>query len=163
MRADLQRTFLLLSALATAVLIDAVPSARAAEVSFYCAELKEIASLALVTRRFTSIIGAPREGNYLDAKIALPGWGDCALYGKRTYTCDSRGLKTAEEAEDAHGMVLNEVKACLRDGWSEVPDQASRGYAVLHDARQIAAITINTDVTGNGEHVVRLTMFLRSR
>jgi hypothetical protein len=163
MRADLQRTFMLLSALATAALINAGPSARAAEAPSYCAELKEIASLALMTGRFASIVGAPREGNFLDSKIALPGWGDCALYGKRTYTCDSRGFKTAEEAELAHGRVVDEAKACLGDGWSKVSDQASRGYAVLHDARHIVAITINTDVTGNGEHVVRLIMFPRSR
>jgi hypothetical protein len=163
MRADLQRTFVLLSALATAALIDAGANARAAQVPSYCAELKEIASLALVTGRFASIIGAPREGNFLDSKIALPGWGDCAFYGKRTYTCDSRAFNTAEQAKLAHGMVLDEVKACLGDGWSEVPDQASRGYAVLHDTRQRTAITINTDVAENGEHVVRLIMFLRSR
>jgi hypothetical protein len=153
---------MLLSALATAALINAGSSARADEIP-YCPELKEITSLALVTGRFTTIIGTPREGNYLDSKIALPGWGDCAFYGKRTYTCDSRGFKTAEDALLAHGRVLDEVKACLRDGWSEVPDQASRGYAVLHDARSIVAITINIDVTGSGEHVVRLTLFLRGR
>jgi hypothetical protein len=153
---------MLLFALATAALADAGPSARSDEIS-YCPELKEIASLALVTGRFTTIIGAPREGNFLDSKIALPGWGDCAFYGKRTYTCDSRVFKTAEEAVLAHGRVFDEVKACLRDGWSEVPDQASRGYAVLHDARSIVAITINIDVAGSGGHVVRLTMFLRGR
>jgi hypothetical protein len=153
---------MLLSALATAALTDAAPSARADEIR-YCPELKEIASLALITGRFTTIVGAPREGNFLDSKIALPGWEDCAFYGKRTYTCDSRGFKTADEAAVAHGRVLDEVKACLREGWTEVPDQASRGYAVLHDARSIVAITINTDVTGSSEHVVRLTVFLRGR
>jgi hypothetical protein len=162
MGADLRWTSVLLSALAMAASIDAGRTARADEIPS-CGELKGIASLALVTGRFATIIGAPREGNFLDSKIALPGWGDCAFYGKRTYTCDSRGFKTAEEAVLAHGRVLDEVKACLRDGWSEVPDQASRGYAVLRDARSIAAITINIDVTGSGEHVVRLTMFLRGR
>ncbi len=154
---------MLLSALATVASINAGPDARAAELPSYCAELKEIASLALVTGRFTGIVGAPREGNFLDSKIALPGWGDCAFYGRRTYTCDSRDFGTAEEAELAHGRIIDEVKACLGDGWSEVPDQASRGYAVLHDTRHTVAITINTDETASGEHVVRLTMFPRSR
>jgi hypothetical protein len=34
---------------------------------------------------------------------------------------------------------------------------------VLHDARQVAAITINTDRTERGEPIVRLILFLRSR
>ena len=163
MRADSKRTSVLLSALAAVASINVGSDARAAELPSYCAELKEIASLALVTGRLAGIVGAPREGNFLDSKIALPGWGDCAFYGRRTYTCDSRDFKAAEEAELAHGRILDEVKACLGDGWLEVQDQASRGYAVLHDARHIVAIAINTDMTGSGEHVVRLTMFLRSR
>jgi hypothetical protein len=34
---------------------------------------------------------------------------------------------------------------------------------MLHDDRQRASITINTDLTEKGEHVVRLILFLRSR
>jgi hypothetical protein len=34
---------------------------------------------------------------------------------------------------------------------------------VLHDNRQMAAITINTDRTEKGEYIVRLILFLRSR
>lgn len=163
MRADLQRTFMLLSALTTAALINAGPNARAAEVPSYCAELKQIASLALTKGGLAGAIGAPREGNFLDSKITLPGWGDCAFYGRRTYTCDSRGFKTTDEGGLAHKRVLDEVKACLHEGWAEVPDLTSRGYAVLHDESQRASITINTDVTESGEHVVRLILFLRSR
>lgn len=163
MRANLQRTPMLLFALTTAALINAGPNARAAEAPSYCAELKQVASLALANDRFVSVIGAPRQGNFLDSKIVLPGWGDCAFYGKRTYTCDSRGFKTADEGGLAHKRVLDEVKACLQDGWAEVPGLDSPGYVVLHDERQRASITINTDVIESGEHVVRLILFLRSR
>jgi len=46
--------------------------------------------------------------------------------------------------------------------WTEDPSRASPGYVVLHDERQLASITINTDLTENGEHIVRLILFLRS-
>jgi hypothetical protein len=95
--------------------------------------------------------------------VALPGWEDCAFYGTRSYTCDSHGFKTAEEGDRALANILGEVKACLRDGWAEDPSRASPGYVVLHDNRQVAAITINTDRSDKGEHIVRLILFLRSR
>jgi hypothetical protein len=138
-------------------------AAWADEAPAYCAALKQVTALVLAKDRFASIIGPPREGNFLEAKIALPGWGDCSFYGTRTYTCDSRGFKTAEEAERAHAKVLEEVKSCLRDAWSEDPSRASPGYVVVHDARQLASITINTDQTEKAEHIVRLILFLRSR
>jgi hypothetical protein len=152
-----------LCALTTAALINVGPIAQAAEVPSYCAELKQVAALALARDKFASIIGAAREGNFLDSKIVLPEWGDCAFYGTRTYTCDSQGLKTADEGNAAHRKVVEDVKSCLRGGWSEDESRASSGYVVLHDERQVASITINTDLTEKGEHVVRLILFLRSR
>jgi hypothetical protein len=88
---------------------------------------------------------------------------DCAFYGMRTYTCDSHGFQTAEGGDRALAKILDEVETCLRDGWAEDQSRASPGYVVLHDVRQSAAITINTDRTEQGEHIVRLILFLRSR
>ena len=159
----LRRTSACLYALTIVTLINVGSVLQAAEVPSYCAELKQVAALALARDKFASIIGAAREGNFLDSKVSLPGWGDCSFYGTRTYTCDSRGLKTAEEGDVAHAKVLEEVKSCLRNGWTEDPGRASPGYVVLHDDRQLASITINTDRTEKGDHVVRLILFLRSR
>src|SRR6266481_6870437 len=152
-----------LCALTTAALVNVVPIVQAAEVPSYCAELKQVAALALTKDKFASIIGAAREGNFLDSKVSLPGWGDCSFYGSATYTCDSQAFKTADEGNAAHGKVLEEVKSCLRCSWTEDESRASPGYVVLHDERQSASITINTDLTEKGGHVVRLILFLRSR
>jgi hypothetical protein len=137
--------------------------ALADDVPSYCAELRQVAAAALAKEKFAGILGKPRAGNFLDATVALPGWEDCAFYGPRTYTCDSHGFKTAEEGDRGLAKILGEVKACLRDGWAEDQSRASPGYVVLHDTRQVAAITINTDQTERGEHIVRLILFLRSR
>ena len=158
-----RRTPARLYALTTAALLNVGPIVQAAEVPSYCAELKQVAALALARDKFASIIGAAREGDFLDSKITLPGWGDCSFYGTATYTCDSQGFKTAEEGNAAHGKVFDEVKSCLRGSWTEVESRASPGYVVLHDERDSASITINTDLTDKGEHIVRLILFLRSR
>ena len=158
-----RRTPARLCALTTAALINVGAIAQAAEVPPYCAELKQVAALALAKDKFASIIGAARQGNFLDSKVTLRGWGDCSFYGTRTYTCDSQGFKTADEGNTAHGKVFEEVKSCLRGGWTEVESRASPGYVVLHDERDSASITINTDLTEKGQHVVRLILFLRSR
>jgi hypothetical protein len=158
-----RRTPARLCALTTVALINVGPIVQAADVTSYCTELKQVAALAPTREKFASIIGVAREGNFLDSKVSLPGWGDCSFYGTRTYTCDSQGFKTAEEAIAAHGKVFDEVKACLRSIWTEVESRASPGYVVLHDERDSASITINTDLTEKGEHVVRLILFLRSR
>ena len=162
MSARLRRTPARLCAL-TVALINVGPIVHAAEAPSYCPELKQVAALALTRDKFASIIGAAREGNFLDSKVTLPGWGDCSFYGMRTYTCDSQAFKTADEGNAAHGKVLEEVKSCLRGSWTEDESRASRGYVVLHDERQSASITINTDLTERGQHVVRLILFLRSR
>jgi hypothetical protein len=158
-----RRTLAHLPALTTVTLISVGPIVQAAEVPSYCVELKQVAALALTRDRFASIIGAAREGNFLDSKVSLSGWGDCSFYGTRTYTCDSQGFKTADEGIAAHRKVFDEVKSCLHDSWSEVESRASPGYVVLHDEKDSASITINTDLTDKGEHIVRLILFLRSR
>jgi hypothetical protein len=138
-------------------------TARADDVPAYCGELRQVAAAALTKDKFAGIIGKPRAGNYLDTTVALPSWEDCAFYGTRTYTCDSGAFKTAEDGDRTLAKILGEVKACLRDGWAEDQSRASPGYVVLHDNRQMAAITINTDRTEKGEYIVRLILFLRSR
>jgi hypothetical protein len=150
-------------ALMTTAFIFAGAMAKADDVPAYCAELRQVAAAALAKDKFAGIIGKPRAGNYLETTVALPGWEDCAFYGMRTYTCDSHGFQTAEEGDRALAKILGEVKTCLRDGWAVDPSRASPGYVVLHDNRQAASITINTDRTEQGEHVVRLILFLRSR
>jgi hypothetical protein len=152
-----------LCVLTTVVLINVGSIVHAVEIPSYCAELTQVAALALARDRFASVIGAPREGNFRDSKIALSGWGDCSFYGTRTYTCDSQGFKTADEGIAAHGKVLEDVKSCLRGAWTEDESRASPGYVVLHDESQRASITINTDLTEKDEHIVRLILFLRSR
>jgi hypothetical protein len=163
MSAKYRRTSVCVYAAAATVLIDAGSIVHAAEVPSYCAELKQVASLALTKDKFAAIIGAAREGNFLDSKIPLPGWGNCSFYGARTYTCDSHAYKSEEEGNIAHQRTVEEVKACLRGGWTGDESRASPGYVVLRDETRSAAITINTDLTERGEHVVRLILFLRFR
>ncbi len=105
-----RRTPACMCVLTTVALINVGSIVQAAEVPSYCAELKQVAALALTRDKFASIIGAAREGNFLDSKVTLPGWGDCSFYGMRTYTCDSQAFKTADEGNAAHGKVLEEVK-----------------------------------------------------
>ena len=90
--------------------------------------------------------------------LSLPGWEDCSFFGTRTYTCDSLPFATAGDAARAFATTLDDV----RGSWAEDPSRASPGYAVLHDERQVASITINTDQTEKNEHIVRLILFLRS-
>jgi hypothetical protein len=65
--------------LATATLICAASIARADDTPPYCAELKQVAALVLAKDKFASIIGAAREGNFLESKVTLSGWGHCSM------------------------------------------------------------------------------------
>ncbi len=144
------------------MLMAQIPAAGAEDGPTYCPALTRVAALVNTKERFASIIGRPREGNFLETTLPLPGWGDCSFHGTRTYTCDSRSFATASEAERAFAKTLDDIKGCLRGSWAEDRSRASPGYAVLHDDRQVASITINTDQTEKNEHVVRLILFLRS-
>jgi hypothetical protein len=144
-------------------LTQAGSAVRADDAAAYCPALARVAGLALTKDRFASIIGKPREGNFLETTLPLPGWADCSFYGTRTYACDSQPLASADDAERAFTRTLGEVKSCLRDSWAEDQSRGSPGYAVVHDDRQFASITINTDKTEKNEHVVRLILFLRIR
>jgi hypothetical protein len=138
-------------------------AARAEELPAYCPALRDVAALVRAKDRFASIIGRPREGNYFETTVSLPGWAECSFYGMRTYVCDSQPLLGADAAAIAFTKAVNEVKDCLLAGWAEDASRASPGYVVLRDNRQAASITINTDRTDKNEHVVRLILFLRSR
>ncbi len=134
------------------MLMAQIPAADADDGPRYCPALTHVTALVNTKERFASIIGQPREGNFLETTLPLPGWGDCSFYGTRTYTCDSLPFKTASDVE----------RAFASGSWAEDLSRASPGYAVLHDDRQVASITINTDLTEKNEHIVRLILFLRS-
>jgi hypothetical protein len=127
----------------------------------YCADLKRIADLAMARERFVSITGQPREGNFFETSIALAGWKDCSLYGPATYTCDSRELGTAQEAEKVQATTLHDIKTCLGPAWAEAKDRASSSYVVLHHAQRPVSITLSTDETETRAHIVRLIVFVR--
>jgi hypothetical protein len=158
----LRASFAVRLASISGMLMAQIPAADADDGPTYCPALTHATALVNTKERFASIIGQSREGNFRETTLPLPGWGDCSFYGTRTYTCDSLPFKTASEAERAFATTLDEVKGCLRGSWAEDQSRASPGYAVLHDARQVASITINTDQTEKNEHVVRLILFLRS-
>jgi hypothetical protein len=145
-----------------AMMMAQMPAAGADDAPAYCPALTRITALVNTKERFASIIGQPREGNFLETTLPLPGWGDCSFYGTRTYTCDSLPFETAGDAERAFVTTVDDIKGCLRGSWTEEQSRTSPGYAVLHDDRQVASITINTDQTEKNEHIVRLIVFLRS-
>jgi hypothetical protein len=132
-----------------------------AEGPAYCSNLKQVAALAVTKERFASIAGKPREGNFADTRLTLTGWQDCSLYGPATYTCDSRALGSAEDAEAAQARILREIRACLGEAWSEAKERSSSRYVVLHSALRPISITLSTDETDAKEHVVRLILFVR--
>jgi hypothetical protein len=140
-----------------------VDSAPAGDLPAWCPALRDVALLVHARDRFARIIGQPREGNYLETTLPLPGWGDCSFYGARTYVCDSQSSPGADAATLAFAKILSEVKECLQDGWAEDASLASPGYAVIRENRQAASITLNTDQTDKNKHVVRLILLLRSR
>jgi hypothetical protein len=136
--------------------------ARAQTVA-YCPDLKRAAELAMSKERFASIAGSPRQGNFVDTSIALTGWRNCSLYGTNTYTCDSTQLDSAADAERVQGELLQQIKICLGEGWSEATERSSAAYVVLHHALRPVSITLSTDQTDDKKHVVHLILFVRGR
>jgi hypothetical protein len=129
----------------------------------YCSELKQIASLAMTKGRFSDIAGKPQQGDFHATNLPLPGWKDCSLYGASTYTCDSVEVDTAQRAEAAQAAILQEIKACLGQGWSEADGRSSPSHVVLHSALRPVSITLSMDATDNKTHVVHLIVFIRRR
>jgi hypothetical protein len=131
------------------------------EAPSYCSDLQRVTGLAMTRERFAAIAGKPREGNFLETSLALTGWNNCALYGAATYTCDSPALGSAQEAERTQAELLRQIKACLGEGWAEATGRSSPNYVVLHNALRPVSITLSTDQTDDGRHVVHLNIFVR--
>src|SRR6266436_623202 len=127
----------------------------------YCFDLSRIVDLAVTKERFASVAGRPRQGDFRDTSLVLPGWKDCSLYGAATYTCDSAEMDSAAEADKARVATLDQVKSCFGAGWAEAAERSSPNYVVLHNAARPVAITLSTDQTDSRKHVVRLTVFVR--
>jgi hypothetical protein len=129
----------------------------------YCSELQQIVSLAMTKGRFSDIAGKPQQGDFHDTSLPLAGWRNCSLYGTSTYTCDSVEVDTAEQAEAAQAAILQQVKACLGQGWSEADGRSSPSHVVLHSALRPVSITLSMDATDNKTQVVHLIVFIRRR
>jgi hypothetical protein len=127
----------------------------------YCFDLSRITDLAATKEGFASIAGRPRQGDFRDTSLVLPGWKGCSLYGAATYTCNSTEMESAAEAEKARVAMLGDVKACLGAGWAEAAERTSPSYVVLHNMAQPVAITLSTDQSDSKKYVVRLTVFVR--
>jgi len=128
----------------------------------WCPDLQRVRDVA-ATNRLAVIAGPPREGSFRDTTLPLAGWRDCSLYGARTYTCDSRGHGSAEDAERALAALVAEVKDCLGPDWSRDDGRSSPVYVVVRSEHDPVSMTLSTDRADDGAHVVRLTLFLRGR
>jgi hypothetical protein len=135
--------------------------AATAQHSPYCSDLQRVVALAMTKQRFAPIAGKPRDGNFLDTSFALTGWTDCSLYGAGTYTCDSAQLDSAQAAVSAQADILQNVKTCLGEEWSEAIDRSTPSYVVLHHAVRPVSITLSTDQKADGKHLVHLIVFVR--
>ena len=113
--------------------------------SAWCPDLKLLIDLTATKEKFAYIAGAPREGDFRDTTMPLADWRDCALYGTRTYLCESQLFKTTEDAEMALAASVKEVEDCLGKSWSKDAGRSSSVYAVLHSAQDPAGITLGTD------------------
>jgi hypothetical protein len=134
---------------------------HAADAVAYCADLKRVVTLALTKEKFSTLAGTPREGNFFDTTLTLTGWRECSIYGDRTYTCDYQSFGSAEEAARIRVAIVDEIKTCLGEGWTEDDDRSSPTYAVVRSSRLPVSMTIATNADGTDSHVVRLTLFLR--
>jgi hypothetical protein len=128
----------------------------------WCPDLNRVTDVA-AANKLAYIAGPPREGSFRDATIPLPGWRNCSLYGSRTYTCDSQAFTTSGQAETALAALVADVKACLGADWSADDIRSSPVYVVVRNERDAVSMTLSTDQAEDGEHVVRLTLFVRGR
>jgi hypothetical protein len=144
-------------------LAGATATTAAQDAPAYCSELQQIVSLAMTKGRFSDIAGKPQQGDFHDTSLPLAGWRNCSLYGTSTYTCDSVEVDTAEQAEAAQAAILQQVKACLGQGWSEADGRSSPSHVVLHSALRPVSITLSMDATDNKTQVVHLNVSIRRR
>lgn len=151
-------------ALTVASLLAAAPvMAQGTSAVPYCPDLQRVVELAMSKDRFASIAGSPGQGSFTETKLALPGWKSCSLYSTNTYTCDSPEVETAAAAERQQADLLQQMKTCLGQGWSEATDRSSAAYVVLHHALRPVSITLSTDQTDDKKHLVHLILFVRGR
>ena len=57
--------------------------------------------------------------------------------------------------------LLDELKACLGNAWTEAKERSSPKYVVLHNAARPISITLSTDQADKNDHVVHLILFVR--
>jgi len=140
---------------------DASRDSAAPDQAPYCGELRQVVAVAATKERFSPIVGSPREGEFTDARVPLPGWKDCAIYGSRMYTCDSEQVGTSAAVEIMLAKTVGQVRACLGERWSEVRERSSATYVVLHGAGALS-LTLSTDRIDREAFIVRLTLFSRA-
>ena len=128
----------------------------------YCENLKDVILLAASRDKFASIAAKPRDGNFSDTSLPLPGWKDCSVYGSRTYACDNEDFGPAEEAGKVQAKIVQEIRTCLNDTWAEDKNRSSPGFVVLNHPIGFVTMTVSTDEKAKGEYVVRLILFLHS-
>jgi hypothetical protein len=143
-------------------LMSALAAAPAlAEETSYCPDLQHIILLAAGPDKFESIKGKLREGSFHETSRPLSGWHDCAVYGDKTYACNSEDIATADGAEGRLNSTVRQVNACFGEGWwQNDAARTSSLYVVLHHPVGLATMTISTDEDRKNVHVVRLIMFL---
>ena len=152
---------LLLIALAFASPAGATEGELEASASGFCEGLKQVAALALSRERFASITGQSKEGDFHGTTLPLVGWHDCSIYGRNTYTCDSRNLGSAEQAERLQAQALELIRTCPGGAWKEVADRSSPSYVILQNTVGPVSLTLSTDLTDDDKHVIHLILFIR--
>jgi hypothetical protein len=128
----------------------------------YCQELKQVAQLAAKKERFSSISGKPREGSFRESNLALSGWMNCAVYGSRTYTCDSESVASAEQASAKQQKLADEIRVCLAGSWHDAKDRSSAEFIVMQHAQEPVSLTLSIDQMEHSGFLVRLILFARS-
>ena len=129
----------------------------------YCEDLLRIIDVAATKKKFSVISGRVREGEFLDTTLPLAGWKDCALYGARTYTCDSHPFGTATAAEKALTDLVKDITTCLGEGWALDKSRSSPEYVILQHAQGVLSMTLSTDAISPNEHTIRLILLVRGR
>ena len=128
----------------------------------YCSGLKRATDLAMTNERFASISAKPRDGDFAASNLVLMDWNDCSVYAGRIYTCDSRPIETAQEAEQMQRKISQEIQYCLGISWVEEKDRSSLGFIRLHHTDQPISMTLSIDETDQKQYLVRLILFGRS-
>ena len=147
----------------TVAILALIPVLLAQEaVAPYCSDLKRATDLAMTNERFASISAKSQDGDFADTNLALTDWNDCSVYAGRIYTCDSRPITTAQEAEQVQRKISHQIQSCLGASWVEEKDRSSFGFIRLRHVDQPISMTLSLDETDQKEYLVRLILFGRS-